>query len=264
MRTPLQISLTSLAATLALACNSSESEIRKLSPAKPAPTAEQSGGVELATVQPPGAPPGEVAPTVAAAQAQPSLDPNLSRNFQGELVADISLPGQQEPATLRYASHSNKLRMQLQGTPTPFDILAVNERLHVLEHDKNSYRTLDLQQIEANQEHDTIRSTISGELGKQVGLVCHKRTMHADDYRIEACVAGLPGDFEMGVFEKATGVRIPDWLATLIDEGSMPLLATAYGPDNRELFSVTVSRYSPDPVPAALFELPANYQVASE
>jgi len=262
MSNNLKVSLVALAAIAALGCDRSESESMALNPGDEAPTAPATGG--LATHQQPGAPPGEVPPTVAAATAVAPLENNLARNFQGEFVAEIIRRGQAQPATFRYASHSEKLRMQLQGTSKDFDVLARDDRLHVLDHDNDRYRSFDLSEMDSKAEFENVPSKISGEMGRIEGVNCEKRTMQAEGLRIEMCVGAIPGKFELGVFEKATGVEAPDWLATLIEDSFIPLTATAYTEDGQEAFSMKVTKYSPNPAPAALFELPSTYQAMKQ
>src|SRR5690606_41098165 len=85
----------SLAAVVVSGCDRSDSETLRLDPAKDTPTAEATaeehlGFAQQPGAQQPGAPPGEVAPTVAARQDQPTRGTNLARNFQGEMVFDIT------------------------------------------------------------------------------------------------------------------------------------------------------------------------------
>lgn len=192
---------------------------------------------------------------------------SLGRTFQGEIVADVFLPNKSQPAAFRYMASGDRMRMRLDGSPSDFDVIADGKTLAVLNHVHHSFRKFDLSELKAgpvskdesaNRKNDLKIAENEDAVTFQAGLRCEEHTITGPNTEIRACVAGLPGAFERRVFEQATGVKLPAWLATLVDKEEIPLRARGRHQGSGE-FTVTVTRYSAEPLADASFLIPSNY-----
>lgn len=192
---------------------------------------------------------------------------SLGRTFQGEIVADVVTSSKSQPATFRYMASGDRMRMRLDGSTKDFDLIGDGKTLAVLDHSKHSFRKLDLSTLSSapvqksvteDRKNDLERSENEDAVTFQVGLRCEEHTIKGPRTEIKACVAALPGAFERSVFERATGVIVPAWLASLVDNDEIPLRARGHAGESGE-FTITVTRYSPEPLPEATFIVPTNY-----
>lgn len=193
----------------------------------------------------------------------------LGRTFQGELVADVTLPGKAQAATFRYATSGDRLRMRLEGSPKDFDLLAEGKTLKILDHKQKTYRNLDLTSVKdkpiadkATRPEDLEATANEKIVTSQAGLRCEERKISGEQTDIQACVSALPGSFERGVFEQATGIAIPAWLASLIDDEEIPLRAKGRQPGTPGEFSVVVTRFSAEVLSEEAFAVPTGYTEA--
>jgi hypothetical protein len=196
-----------------------------------------------------------------------TIGASLGRSFQGEIVADISLPNKAQPAAFRYMASGDRMRMRLDGSPSDFDLIADGKSLAVLNHAKNSFRKFDLSELSnapvqkpsnVDRKNDLDEKENEDAVTFQAGLRCEEHTIKGPNTEIQVCVAALPGEFERATFERATGIKVPAWLAKLVDNDEFPLRARGHY-DNSGEFTATVTRYVPDPLPEATFIIPANY-----
>jgi hypothetical protein len=190
---------------------------------------------------------------------------SLGRTFQGEIVAEVILPKPSEPATLRYMASGERMRMRLDGSASDFDLIADGKVIALINHASHSFQKFDLDKLSgkapSDQSRDTARlvHTENDEpVTFQSGLRCEDHTFKGPDTEIHACVAGLPGAFERGVFEHVTGIKIPTWLAMLLENDEIPLRARGHAGNSGE-FSMTVTRYAAEPLPDESFIVPPNY-----
>lgn len=216
--------------------------------------------LRTATALPQGGPEQETPPPEAQPDVPPPRDPNLSRTFQGDLLSEIQLADGRR-GTLRYTSDAEHARVQLQGLGPGFDLLIDEEHIFQLDHEARTYRSQRLEDLEATIDRQpTVRQDVSGGRTTHAGLTCQQQTLRSEQLRVEACVRGLPGDFELGILETMTNVRTPDWLVALLRQGQIPIKATGFDANGRQTFTFAVTRYAPDVLPDAVFELPETYR----
>lgn len=228
----------------------------------PQPAPPTNGELQTPTALPEGASLRETPPPEAQPDVPPPRDPSLSRTFQGDLLAEIRL-ADGRLGTFRYTSDADHARLQLQGLEPQFDVLVDADRIVRFNHDARSYQSHRLDEFdEAVEREATVRQDVSGGRTTHAGLTCQKQTLRTETLRVEACVRGLPGDFELGVLEGVTEARSPDWLLALLRQGQIPVAATGFDPKNdREVFTFAVTRYAPEALPEAVFEIPENYRL---
>lgn len=192
---------------------------------------------------------------------------SLGRTFQGEIVADVFLPNKSQPAAFRYMASGDRMRMRLDGSTSDFDVIAEGKTLAVLNHGNHSFRKFDLPDVDdgpvskgvsGDRKNDLKISKNEDAVTFQAGLRCEEHTITGAHTEIHACVAGLPGAFERGLFERATGVQLPAWLAALVDNEGIPLRARGHHGNSGD-FTLTVTRYSAEPLADASFLVPSNY-----
>lgn len=226
-------------------------------PLRPAPSATAlSSSTDLTTVR-----------TVLPPNPK-TVGASLGRTFQGEIVADISTSGTKQNATFRYMASGDRMRMRLDGSSSDFDLIGDGKTLAVLDHSNHSFSKVNLSELSTapvakdtsvDRKNDLKRSENEDAVTFQAGLRCEEHTLKGPQTEIKACVGALPGAFERSVFERATGILVPAWLATLVDEDEIPLRAQGHAGNSGE-FTIAVTRYSPEPLPDASFMIPANYR----
>lgn len=195
---------------------------------------------------------------------------SLGRAFQGEIVAEVTTPNKKEPATLRYMASGGRMRMRLEGSSNDFDLIADGKTLSVLDHANRTFRVVDLSESSPEPAVKEPNANLMNELKvkenpdavtSQAGVRCEEHLITGPQTQIQTCVAALPGAFEWPIFERATGIGIPAWLAILLDNEDLPLRAQGYYNNSKE-FKSTVVRYAPEPLPEESFIIPSNYTKA--
>jgi hypothetical protein len=195
---------------------------------------------------------------VPAASNQPSTGENMGRGFQGVMQLRIEATGK-PPRTLRFMSLGNASRLQSEGSP-PFDVLFLDEKVVVLDHAKKEYRTAKLDDLKERSDTGNVKSERLETRQSIEKVTCSDWRLTEGPLRIDACVAGLPGQFNVGKFETATGVHIPAWAKSLFAEEYLPVMATVYDAGGKPVYSLKLEEYGPGPVDAQLFTVPSNYR----
>jgi len=211
-------------------------------------------------------------PAPGAPGERPSLQQNMGRGFQGRLA--LRLQSQGTPYDLVYLSLGNTARLQIdsveQARPAPrplhFDALIWGESISLMNHQQRSVRTLSLRQIRpSEQPMSKVETKKTAERSSIQGVFCEAYELQDGPIRVDACVGGLPGDFDVDKFEGVSGVDVPAWAEELLRQQLLPLRAVAHDPKGRELYRLELVDYSPGPVDRELLSVPANYRpVASD
>jgi len=209
-----------------------------------------------------------LAPAPGAPGERPSLQNNMGRGFQGKLALRLTnSDGSQEQ--MRFLSLGNTARLQVDALeqarpaahPMHLDVLFWGEQVSLLDNEQRTARTLPLQQIRPTEEAEApVELKKSGERGTLQGVVCEAVSLQQGPMHVDACVSGLPGEFEVDKFEAATGVDVPAWAETLLKQQLLPLRATARDEHGRELYRLELTEYSAGPVDRDLLSVPANYR----
>jgi hypothetical protein len=100
----------------------------------------------------------------------------------------------------------------------------------------------------------------SGERSSIEGVMCEAVSLQQGPIHVDACVSGLPGEFDVDKFEAATGIDVPAWAEQLLKQQLLPLRATARDEHGRELYRLELTEYSAGPVDRDLLSIPANYR----
>jgi hypothetical protein len=201
-----------------------------------------------------------------AAFAPPSTAENMGRNFQGRMEFKVSVAGQPD-RTLRYMSQGNASRLQIDRAREPIDLLFLDDRLYELDHVAKSYRVIELSKVAEETSEPTKQVRLrQPEPGAPVerkmveGVVCDDWKISEGGVRIEACVAGLPGSFNVDKFETVTKLDVPGWLEKLLAEDSLPVSVTARDGEGKVIYSVQLQSYVAGPVDVENLSVPANYK----
>lgn len=201
-----------------------------------------------------------------AAYSQPSIQENMGRNFQGRMEFRISVTGQPD-RTLRYMSQGNASRLQVDRAKDPVDLLFTAGQLYALDHVAKSYRSFELARVPET----TSDAKRPVRLREQVpatpverkmvqGVVCEDWKISEGSVRIEACVAGLPGPFNVDKFETVSGLDVPTWLEQLLADDNLPVSVVARDGEGKLLYSVQLESYVAGPVDLENLSLPPNYK----
>ena len=211
---------------------------------------------------------GALPPAPGSPGERPSLQQNMGRGFQGKLALRLTdNSGNQQQ--MRFLSLGNTARLQVDSLDQPratahprhLDVLFWGEQLSLLDNEQRTVRTLPLQQIRPTEEAETpVELKKSGQRSTVQGVMCEATTLQQGPMRVDACVSGLPGEFDVDKFEAATGVNVPPWAETLLKQEMLPLQATARDAQGRELYRLEVTEYSAGPVDRDLLSVPANYR----
>jgi hypothetical protein len=229
--------------------------------------AEQNGALVSAG----GAGSAALPPAPGAPGERPSLQQNMGRGFQGKLALRVQ-NSTGAPYDLRYLSLGNTARLQIDSdeqtrpaaAPLHLDALIWGESISLLDHQRRSIRTIPLQQIRpSEQPASTVETKKTGERTSILGVFCETYELRDGPLRVDACVGGLPGDFDVGKFESVSGVDIPAWAEELLRQELLPLRAVARDASGRELYRLELVEYSSGPVDRELLAVPANYQPAA-
>jgi hypothetical protein len=200
---------------------------------------------------------------------RPSIQQDMGRRFQGKLALRLTdSNGAQEQ--LRFLSLGNTARLQLDPLAGPrapanharhVDVLFWGEQLSLLDHEQRTARTLPLRQIRPTEEAETpVDITKSGDRSTIQGVVCEAVSLQQGPVHVDACVGGLPGEFDVDKFEAATSVDVPPWAEQLLKQDLLPLRATARDAQGRELYRLELTEYSAGPVDRELLSVPADYR----
>jgi hypothetical protein len=209
-----------------------------------------------------------LAPAPGGPGERPSLQQNMGRGFQGKLALQLS-DGNGAQEQMRFLSLGNTARLQVDALaqarpvahPMHLDVLFWGEQLTLLNHDQCTARTLPLQQIRPTEEAETpVELKKSGEQSTIQGVVCEAVSLQQGPIHVDACVSGLPGEFDVDKFEAATGVDVPAWAEHLLKQQLLPLRAMARDEQGRELYQLECTEYSAGPVDRELLSVPANYR----
>jgi hypothetical protein len=193
-----------------------------------------------------------------AVSGRPSKDDDMGRAFQGVMELRIE-HRQQSPLSLRFMSLGNAARLQCEGGPRSFDVLILDEKLVTLDHAQRRYKT-QLQGEPEAPEGDNVKTKHLDTRQTIEGVICDDWTLTDGTQRIEACLAGLPGEFNPAKLAAATGIHLPNWVAALFADKYLPVIAKVYDASQRELYSLRLSKWAPGPVDPALLTVPSNYQ----
>jgi hypothetical protein len=208
------------------------------------------------------------APAPGAPGERPSLQQNMGRGFQGKLALRLT-DSQGAQKQMRFLSLGNTARLQVDALDQPrpaqhplhLDVLFWGEQLSLLDHEQRTVRTLALRQIRPTEEAETpVQLKKSGEQATIEGVVCEAVTLQQGPIGVDACVSGLPGEFDVDKFEAATGVDVPPWAEQLLKQQLLPLRATARDEQGHELYRLELTEYSAGPVDRELLSVPANYR----
>jgi len=255
----------SLALTLCLMPACKAKRIEEL----PAPTshsaAEQNGATRASAGSAGSA---ALPPAPGAPGERPSLLQNMGRGFQGKLA--MRLQSSKGPLyDLLYLSLGNTARLQIDSVeqvqpaahPVHFDALIWGESISLLDHQQRSVRTFPLRQIRPSEEPSgTIDTKKTAERTSVQGVFCEAYQIQEGSIRIDACVGGLPGDFDVDRFETVSGIDVPAWAEQLLHQQLLPLRAVAHDAGGHELYRLELVEYSPGPVDRELLSVPAQYQ----
>lgn len=191
----------------------------------------------------------------------------MGRGFQGVIALRIRRAGGQTQ-DLRYLNLGNTARLQLdtqgdvprQGAPVHFDALIWGESISLLDHQRRSVRTVPLQELRPKSEAEMdISIQRTGERSSQQGVFCERFELKQGEQRIDACVAGLPGNVAVDELEAVSGLDVPPWVEQLLKEEQMPLSASVRDAAGKELYSLELMQYAPGPVDSSLLSVPQNY-----
>jgi hypothetical protein len=206
--------------------------------------------------------------TESVLDQRPSND--MGRGFQGTLNVRLRAPSGDH--SLRYLTRGNTARLQVDrlASNAPqmkagsnLDVMIWDENIAVLDHQQRTYRTSVLEQVKPVDEADSnpeIKKT--GDRLGILGVICEQYQITDGPLSISACVSPLPGTFDVGKFEKVSGIDVPPWAERLLDEQLLPLRASVADAGGRELYSLELVEYSPGPVDDSMLTLPPTYRAA--
>lgn len=201
------------------------------------------------------------AAVTATAYVTPPTFTSLAMSFEGEMVGAVRRPEDPQAGRVRYVWKGNKLRVQLFGLGTDVDVIVGDERVITLNGATKSYRIHDVDNLAqaADDDRERLSFTVSGELHTRSGILCEQRRLVTETLLVDACVHGVPGDFTVGLFEKASGLRLPEWLFGLVSDSTFPVTASVRDSKGTERLSVIVTHYASEPVDDAAFFVPGSY-----
>lgn len=201
-----------------------------------------------------------------AVDARPSVDENMGRNFQGRMEFLVKVAGQPDRA-LRYLSRGNASRLQVDRKTDPVDVLFLDDHVYALDHSNKTYRLFELAKISGKPSdaisavkivHPTPLTPLTHKMIQ--GVACEDWTVTEGAITVEACVAALPGSFDVGKFEAVTGLNVPTWLQRLLAEDDLPVSLRAKDASGRELYSAVLEAYVPGPIDVENLSLPPGYK----
>ncbi|MEO8183258.1 MAG: DUF4412 domain-containing protein [Deltaproteobacteria bacterium] len=249
-----------LALCLMPACNA---KLVEELPARASHSAAEQNGATLASAGSAALPPAPGAPG-----ERPSLLQNMGRGFQGKLAMRLQ-SSKGPPYDLLYLSLGNTARLQIdsveQAQPAThavhLDALIWGESVSLLDHQQRSVRTFPLRQIRPSEEPSRTVDTKKTSARTSIqGVFCEAYQFQEGPIRVDACVGGLPGDFDVDRFETMSGIDVPAWAEQLLQQQLLPLRAVAHDAGEHELYRLELVEYSPGPVDRALLSVPTNYQ----
>lgn len=207
-------------------------------------------------------------PAPGAPGERPSAAQNMGRGFQGSLLLRVRDGSQTHE--LRYLSLGNRARIQIdartaEGTRAPlhFDAVLEGENILVFDHAKRTIRTIALAQVEprpGSAASGAVQVKKTGESVTLGGVPCEPYQIEQPELRITACVAALPGSFDIGKFEAVSGIQAPAWVEALLNQQRFPLRAQVKDTGGHERYSLELVEYSPGPVNTALLTVPPDYE----
>jgi len=209
-------------------------------------------------------------PAPGAPGERPSLQENMGRGFQGKLSLRLQRGNQGAAYDLSYLSLGNTARLQIDaleqakpaGHPVHFDALIWGESISLLDHQQRSVRTLSLRQIRPSEKPpSTVVTNKTAQRSSIQGVFCEAYQLQDGPLRVDACVGGLPGEFDVDKFEAVSGIDVPAWAEQLLHQQLLPLRAVAHDASGHELYRLELLEYSPGPVDRALLSVPAGYQL---
>jgi hypothetical protein len=207
-------------------------------------------------------------PAPGAPGERPSVAQNMGRGFQGSLLLRVRDGSQSHE--LRYLSLGNRARIQIdartaesQRAPVHFDAVLEGENILVFDHAKRTIRTIALAHIEprpSSAATGTVQVKKTGESVNLGGVPCEPYQIEQPGLRITACVAALPGSFDIGKFETVSGIQAPAWVEALLSQERFPLRAQVQDTAGHPRYSLELVEYSPGPVSSALLAVPSDYE----
>jgi hypothetical protein len=240
-----------LGVALAVACKASP----PAEGAPPSATAERGTSTNVAA---PGMQANEGSAGNAAVE-RPSVEDNMGRAFQGALQLRVREGGAERG--LRFFASGNKARIQIDGTQGKnFDALVWDDQITTFDHERKSYTSVALAGLSAADEAQVdVKSEPVGERRTLQGVVCQPYRLEQKPYTIDACVSGVPGDFDVDKFETVSAIDVPAWAESLLEDHLLPLEATVRE-GAREVYRVELIQYTPAPVDAAMLAVPETYR----
>lgn len=194
-----------------------------------------------------------------AAVERPSVEDNMGRAFQGAL--QLRVRDAEGERGLRFFASGNKARIQIDGTQGKnFDALVWDDQITTFDHDRKSYTSVALAGLAAADEAQVeVKREAVGERRTLQGVVCQPYRLEQKPYTIEACVSGVPGDFDVDKFETVSAIDVPAWAESLLEDHLLPIEA-AVREGAREVYRVELIQYTPAPIDAAMLAVPESYQ----
>lgn len=185
----------------------------------------------------------------------------MGRSFQG--VVDLRLSAPRGAARrLRYLSQGNEARLQIDGAygQSGFDAVIWGEKIAVLDHERRTYRTHELDTLRTAGEDGEVRIEPTGERRLLSGVPCERHEIDDGPVHISACVTALAGTFAPDKLEAISDVNVPAWVEELLRRQLFPLQASATGAGGRPLYSLELVRYAAGPIDEAMVAVPSNYR----
>jgi hypothetical protein len=197
-----------------------------------------------------------------ASAQRPSMDENMGRSFQGTI--EQRLRTERGERRLRYLSRGNTARLQVDGLHGrgAFDALIWGESISVLDHTRDTYRTVALDDVKPQKAHREVRISKTGERLTLQGVICERYEIQDGPLHVSTCVSAVPGTFDVHKLEAVSGLDVPAWADQLLDQQLLPLQASARDAAGRELYSLELMRYSTDSVDDSMVALPKSYHAA--
>jgi hypothetical protein len=200
-------------------------------------------------------------PASATDNARPSTDENMGRSFQGALELQLRTAAGEERG-LRYLSRGNDARLQVDGVKGrgAFDALIWDENISIIDNGRRTYKTFRLDDVETSARPRQVKVDKTGERRSLQGVECERYEIDDGPLHVSAWVTGLSGTFAIDKFEKVSGLDVPAWAEELIANEQLPLQASVREHGGRELYTLTLTRYTAGSVDESMVTLPREYR----
>jgi hypothetical protein len=206
-------------------------------------------------------PPPLAGPAVATDNARPSTDENMGRGFQGALELSLHTAAGAQRG-LRYLSRGNDARLQIDGIDGrgALDALIWDENISIIDNGQRTYRTFALDDVKTDAPARDVHIDKTGERRMLSGVECERYEIDDGPLHVSAWVTGLAGTFAVDKFEKVSGIDVPAWAEELIAKERLPLQASAKDKSGREVYTLSLTRYTADSIDDSMVTLPSNYR----